>query len=178
VDRTGLGGIALARCRATYARGLDRPPARGLPAGAPLRRLPLHIDDERLLGGLDLAATLARRPAGAPAGPAGAGRRRGAAAAHGRAADGAARGAAGVVLDRARSSAARDRHGHAAPARFALVALDDGQADGEALPTVLRERLAMHLIGCLRTAAMNRRTARLDGGACAPGGGARPATTP
>ena len=31
-----------------------------LPEGAPLRRVPVHIDEERLLGGLDLTATLAR----------------------------------------------------------------------------------------------------------------------
>ena len=36
-----------------------------LPAGAPLRRVPPRIPDERLLGGLDLEATLAR---GAPVG--------------------------------------------------------------------------------------------------------------
>ena len=32
----------------------------GLPAAAPVRRMPAHIDDERLLGGIDLTATLAR----------------------------------------------------------------------------------------------------------------------
>ena len=32
----------------------------GLPDDAPVRRVPSHIDDERLLGGLDLTATLAR----------------------------------------------------------------------------------------------------------------------
>ena len=47
-----------------------------LPAGTPLRRLPLHVGDGRLLGGLDLAATLrAGRPVGR-ARAAGRGRRR------------------------------------------------------------------------------------------------------
>ena len=50
-----LGGIVL--------RGGDGPTRdvvlAAMAAGRPLRRIPVHIDDERLLGGLDLAATLA-----------------------------------------------------------------------------------------------------------------------
>ena len=40
----------------------------GLPDGAPVKRVPVNIDDERLLGGLDLTATLARGEAVAQAG--------------------------------------------------------------------------------------------------------------
>ncbi|OBX20582.1 magnesium chelatase [Erythrobacter sp. QSSC1-22B] len=53
-----LGGLCLRA--AGPARGLlvERLQAL-LPSEAPLRRLPAHIDDERLLGGIDMAASLA-----------------------------------------------------------------------------------------------------------------------
>jgi magnesium chelatase subunit D len=147
VDSTGLGGLRWCGAGATPPEAWTERLRRGLSAGAPLRRLPLHIDDERLLGGLDLAATLAGgRPVRLPGLLS--------------QADGgvllapmaerltASRAAQlASALDQGVIEAARDRHGHAAPARFALVALDDGQADGEALPTVLRERLAMQIDG-------------------------------
>jgi magnesium chelatase subunit D len=59
VDPAGLGG-ALLRAAPGAAReawlGMLRA---GLPAGTPWRRLPLGVPDSRLLGGLDLTATLA-----------------------------------------------------------------------------------------------------------------------
>ena len=62
-DPVGLGGIAV---RAGPGPVRDRFLAllrETLPAGTPLRRLPPHTGDDRLLGGLDLAATLqAGRP--------------------------------------------------------------------------------------------------------------------
>ena len=63
VDPIGLGGALLrARAGPQRARWLARLQA-SLPAAMPLRRVPLHIADERLLGGLDLSATLqAGRP--------------------------------------------------------------------------------------------------------------------
>ncbi len=58
VDPLGLGGIVLrggaGPARDRWLRDL----AALLPAGTPFRRVPLHIPDERLLGGLDLAASL------------------------------------------------------------------------------------------------------------------------
>jgi magnesium chelatase subunit D len=63
VDPAGLGGIVL---RSPAGDGRDRFVATiraALPAGMPVRKIPHSIDDERLLGGLDLAATLrAGRP--------------------------------------------------------------------------------------------------------------------
>lgn len=63
VDPRGTAGIVL-RCRAGPMRDVWLKSLRGLlPASAPLRRVPLNINDSRLLGGLDLAATLrAGRP--------------------------------------------------------------------------------------------------------------------
>ncbi len=60
-----LGGIALragsSEVRDQWLRGITRL----LPAGMPMRRVPLGVSDARLLGGLDLCATLAAgRPIG------------------------------------------------------------------------------------------------------------------
>jgi magnesium chelatase subunit D len=114
-----------------------------LDEAVPLRRLPPHIDDQRLLGGTDLALTLGcGRPVYA----------RGLLAE----ADG------GVILmsmaERvpARLAAvvagALDSHSvagaagqDAQPARFGLVALDSGRGDEEHCPLVLVERLALHI---------------------------------
>ena len=63
IDPAGTGGVAL---RSLTGPVRDRWLAllrEYLPEGAPLRRLPIHVTDGRLLGGLDLAATLrAGRP--------------------------------------------------------------------------------------------------------------------
>ncbi len=116
-----------------------------LPPAEPFRRVPLHIADGRLLGGLDLAATLhAGRPVA----------ERGLLAE----ADG------GVVLlamaERvARSTAAHlsavldtqevlvERDGITArtPTRLGVIALDEGANDEEQVPTTLKERFAILL---------------------------------
>ena len=145
VDPVGLGGVAL-RSGAGVARDqwLARLHAL-LPEGTPWRRVPLHINDDRLLGGLDLSATL---QAGRPVA------QRGLLAE----ADG------GVVLlamaERVSASAAAsiaavidtrelvaERHGVGlrSASRIGVIALDEGIADDEQMPTRLRERLAFHL---------------------------------
>ena len=59
VDPSGLGGVVV-RAAAGPVRDLWTTHLRSLlPPGEPLRRMPSRIADERLLGGLDLAATLA-----------------------------------------------------------------------------------------------------------------------
>ena len=106
-----------------------------------LRKLPVHIDDERLLGGLDLAATLATdRPVA----------RMGLLAeAHGglivvpmaeRLDEGIASRIA-AALDTGIVIAERDGMRRADGARFLLALLDDG-IDEERAPDVLAERLA------------------------------------
>ncbi|MFO1337414.1 MAG: magnesium chelatase subunit D [Burkholderiaceae bacterium] len=145
VDPVGIGGVVL-RAPAGPAREqwLARLMAL-LPAGTPLRRMPAHIGDERLLGGLDLAATLRT---GQPV------VREGLLAE----ADGgvvvlamaeriapalAARLAA--VLDARAVSLQRDGLSRVLPARLGLVALDEGEHDDECLPAALSERLAIRL---------------------------------
>ena len=145
VDPLGLGGVVL-RSGAGPARDawLARLAAL-LPARTPWRRVPLHINDDRLLGGLDLSATL---QAGRPVA------QRGLLAE----ADG------GVVLlamaERLSVSTAAhiasaidtqelvaERHGIGArsASRIGVVALDEGLDDDEQVPARLRERLAFHL---------------------------------
>ncbi len=116
-----------------------------LPTGVPWRRLPNTIDDDRLLGGLDLAAAL------------GGGRRemqRGLLAE----ADGgvvisamserlsvslAAR--IGAALDEGAVAIQRDGFAERIPTRFRLVVLDEGVEEDEQPPAALLERLAFWL---------------------------------
>ena len=145
VDPVGLGGVAL-RSGAGEARERWLALLKGfLPAGTPWRRVPLHINDDRLLGGLDLSATL---QAGRPIA------QRGLLAE----ADG------GIVLlamaERLTASTAAsiaaaidtqeivaERHGIGvrSASRLGVIALDEGIADDEQMPARLRERLAFHL---------------------------------
>lgn len=145
VDPQGLGGVAL-RAPASELRADWLALAKSLlPTSAPWLRVPHHASDSALLGGLDLAATLsAGRPVALPGLLA--------------RADGgvlllatAERCSPGVA---AHLSAALDQHevhlqrdglSHAAPARLALIALDEGQADDERLPATLLDRLAFWL---------------------------------
>ncbi len=134
----GLGGMVL------RGEGRDAVIAAmrvALSADAPFRKIPVHIDDERLLGGLDLTATLAAdRPVA----------RKGLLAE----ADGglvvvpmAERLDAGIasriaaVLDTGEVVAERDGMGRRDAARVVLALLDDGVGD-ERVADVLRERIA------------------------------------
>ncbi|RYF38969.1 MAG: magnesium chelatase ATPase subunit D, partial [Comamonadaceae bacterium] len=142
IDPPGLGGVLL-RARAGPERDSWLALLRSLlPSGTPWRRIPLAINDTALLGGLDLGATL---QAGQPVA------RQGALAQ----ADG------GVVLlamaerieagTAARLAAVLDTHtvrlerdGLAVlhPARFGVVALDEGIEDDERPRAALVDRLA------------------------------------
>jgi len=116
-----------------------------LPAAVPTRRVPLNIADGRLLGGLDLSATLA---AGRPVAD------RGIlveadggvvlmAMAERLSAATAARLAA--VLDTGEVALQRDGVALRSPARFGIVMLDEGMTDDERPPPALRDRVAFHL---------------------------------
>jgi magnesium chelatase subunit D len=142
VDPQGLGGIAL-RASAGPVRDHWTQLLRGLfDEHAPWRRMPSHISDERLLGGLDLAATL---QAGRPVA------QRGLLAecdggvlllpmAERLSAATAARLA--HVLDRGEIGAERDGVTQRWPSRIGIVAFDEGRDDDPALPTALADRLA------------------------------------
>ncbi len=136
------GGIAL---RALPGPVRDRYLAalRGLlPPSAPLRRLPLHAADDRLLGGLDLPATLqAGRPVAARGVLAEADGGVLLAAMAERMPPGTAARLA-VALDTGEVTAERDGLALRQPAAFGVVALDEGIAEDEHPPAALTDRLA------------------------------------
>jgi magnesium chelatase subunit D len=145
VDPAGLAGVSL---RAPIGPVRDRWLAvlrDLLPPSAPIRRLQPNIADNRLLGGLDLTATL---QAGRPIAE------RGVLAE----ADGgiivlamAERLDAGVaarlaaVLDSGAVAIERDGICLRTPARFGVVALDEGIGDDERPPAALLDRFAFHV---------------------------------
>lgn len=144
VDPAGLGGVRV-RARPGPARDAWCQTLRGLLApSTPWVRLPAHATADRLLGGLDLAATLRAGRAIAERGLL--------AEAHG-----------GVVLagmaerlprdtvahlsaalDRGEVALERDGFSQSLPARIAVVALDEG-IDDEAVAPALADRLGLHL---------------------------------
>ena len=144
VDPAGLGGVALRAPSGPLRDAWLGLLKQSLPAGTPLLRVPHHASDAALLGGLDLAATL---QAGRPVAQRGLLAR----------ADGgllllamAERCSANVAahlsaaLDTQQVHLQRDGLGTSEPARFGLVALDEGN-DDERLPATLLDRLAFQL---------------------------------
>ncbi|GGA45787.1 Mg-protoporphyrin IX chelatase [Sphingomonas psychrolutea] len=134
-DPVGLGGMILrggGEVRDAVVAALRD----ALPEGAPVRRIPAHVDDDALLGGLDLGATLALgrpvRQAGVLA-----------------AADG---GLVALPMAERMSDATGARIAsvldagsvEGLEAQFVLVALDDG-VDEEEPPHALVERLAFRI---------------------------------
>jgi magnesium chelatase subunit D len=140
-----LGGVALRACPGPVRDTWLELWRDGLDPACPVRRIPLHIAEARLLGGLDLAATLR---AGTPVAEQGliadcdggfavlamAERASRSTLAH-----------LSTALDRGELSVARQGLEGTVPARLGLIALDEGQGNDEALDPVLRDRLAFHL---------------------------------
>lgn len=147
INPAGLGGAhvlaAPGPARDEWLRGVSE----GAGNGAGLRRMPSHADESRLLGGLDLAATL---QAGKPVLKPGllseidgglllcpmAERLPRRAVAH-----------LCQALDHAQVRVERDGVGMDLPARLGVVALDESVPNGEepGLDGALKERLAFHL---------------------------------
>jgi magnesium chelatase subunit D len=147
-DPAALGGLALRsgagpRRDAWIAALRERLAAS--PAPRPWTKLPLHIDDERLLGGLDLAATLA---AGRPVAQRGL-----LAQVHGgvlvaamaERVTPALAGRLALALDRGEIATERDGLARIEPAAFGLLLLDEGVEADERPPAALLERLALRL---------------------------------
>jgi magnesium chelatase subunit D len=145
VDPAGVGGISL-RARAGPVR--DRwlqAFAAALPKDSPQRRVPLQIADGRLLGGLDLAATLKHgRPVA----------ERGLLAeadggvivlASAERIEAATVARITAVLDQGHVEVARDGFASSTPSRFGVVALDEGIADDECPSAALLDRLAFQI---------------------------------
>jgi magnesium chelatase subunit D len=145
VDPFGLGGAVL---RSGPGVGRDAWLATlraGLPAGLPWRRLPLGVPDSRLLGGLDLAATLA---AGRPVAERGVLAEADGGIIIAAMAERIERATAAricTVMDCGEVAVQRDGLSARLPARFGLIALDEGITPEEVVPPALRARLAFHL---------------------------------
>jgi magnesium chelatase subunit D len=145
VDPVGIGGVLL-RAAPGVARDRWLNAVRTLLGPvATMRRIPLHTRDERLLGGLDLAATLR---SGRPTFATGL-----LAEAHEgvvvltmaeRITDATA-GRITAALDRGEIAVERDGLTRRSPARFGVIALDEGADPTERAPAGLRERLGIHL---------------------------------
>lgn len=144
LDGAAIGGLTL-RAPAGPVRDAFLTRVATLSGGRRLLKMPAGIGDARLLGGLDLAATLS---AGRPVGE------RGLLAE----ADGgivviamaerleigtAARIAA--VLDAGAVTVERDGLGLTLASRFGVLALDEGLSEEERLPTALADRLALRI---------------------------------
>jgi magnesium chelatase subunit D len=145
IDPAGLGGIAL-RARAGPVRDRWVAQLRGcLPEATPVRTIPLHVGDSRLLGGLDLTATLR---AGRPVAEHGL-----LAEVHGGIAllamaervSGATAARITSALDRGEIQVERDGLALRAPARFGVIAFDEGAEPDERPPEALLDRLAFHV---------------------------------
>ncbi len=128
IDPAGLGGISLRAWSGAPRDNFLRNAATLLPPGTPLKKMPLGISDERMLGGLDLAATLAQgRPVRL---------------------NGLLSEAAGGLLFLAMAerltanTAARIAAAVDSRAGFGIIALDEGLEPDEAPPAALLERLA------------------------------------
>lgn len=145
IDPIGLGGVVL---RAGPGAARDRwmlMTLALLPTQAPVRRIPLNIEDDRLLGGLDLATSLA---SGRPIVQSGilaqsdggvvilamAERIEPAAAAR-----------IALALDQGEVAIERDGLALRLPTRIGVIALDEGLAPDERPPPALRDRLAFYL---------------------------------
>lgn len=116
-----------------------------LSAGTPLRRIPLHISDERLLGGLDLSATLA---AGRPVAMRGILEE-----ANGgvivlpcaERLDPALASRITSAIDLGAIAVERDGFARKVTTRFAFIALDEGCSEDERLPSAIMDRAALHI---------------------------------
>ncbi len=141
LDPLGAGVVVRGRPGPARDAWLQRLRA-ALPPGAPMRRVPTSIADDRLLGGLDIAATLA---AGRPVAETGLiaeadGGVLVIAMAERLPAGVAARIAAAIDIETI--TLARDGITATLPARIGFVALDEGCDDDEAPPPILVERSA------------------------------------
>jgi magnesium chelatase subunit D len=145
VDPVGLGGVVV-RSGPGPARDQWLAAMQALlPAEAPVRRVPLRIEDDRLLGGLDLSASLA---AGRPIVERGV-----LAACDGGVAiltmaeriDDGAGARLAAVLDSGEVAIERDGLAMRLPARIGLVALDEGLEPDERPPEAVLERLAFRV---------------------------------
>lgn len=145
VDPNGLGGVVLRGpadpLRDEWLEALRKM----MPQGVPWRRVPLGIADNRLLGGLDLTASLS---SGRPIA------QRGLLAESdggvvslpmAERVEGQTIARIATVLDQGAVNVAREGVSFTEATRFAMIALDEGASDDEQVAEALSDRLAFHV---------------------------------
>jgi magnesium chelatase subunit D len=154
VDPVGTGGVCV-RSLVSPARDQWLQLLRDLlPSGTPLRRIPFNIADGRLLGGLDLVATLkANRPI-AESGVLALSDGGVVVVAMAERLTPHTAACLNQVLDAGEISMSREGVSIQSDARVGIVALDEGMSDDEFVPASLRDRLAF----LLDLTAMDART--------------------
>ena len=141
VDPVGLGGACI-RSAAGPVRDLWLAGFRSLAPDRPFRKIPYTIDEDRLIGGLDLAATLS---AGRPVAHRGVLAEADGGVALLSMAERAAPAVAAPIaaaLDDGAVRVERDGVSTTSPARFSLLMLDEGAGADETAPEILRDRVA------------------------------------
>ncbi len=145
VDPAGLQGVVLRAGPGPVRDCWLRQLRELLPADTPWRRMPAHTRDDRLLGGLDLSATLrAGRPVVEPGLLA---------ESHGgvlliamaERLEAATAARLATALDRGEVAVERAGVSSRAPARLGMIALDEGIGEEEAAPVSLIDRFAICL---------------------------------
>jgi len=151
IDPSGIGGISLRSFPGPVRDRWLLLFRDMLPASAPLRRLPLNVTDGRLLGGLDLAATLR---AGHPVAERGLLVEADGGVVVVAMAERISRGTAAhlaAVLDTCEVVVERDGIAARQGAHVGVIAFDEGIED-ERPPEALRDRLAIHIdLGSIRS---------------------------
>ena len=144
VDTIGLGGIVV---RAGHGPDRDRLCTRIrslLPTEMPCLRVPLHITEDRLLGGLSLAATLREGRVVTESGLLALANGGVVVAAMAERLEPKVTSSLCAAIDRGELSLERDGITSVIPCALGIVALDEG-VDDERAPAPLRDRLAFHI---------------------------------
>ena len=144
LDPAGIGGVTL-RAPAGPPRDAWLTRLTTLLGDRPLLRMPAGIGDARLLGGLDLTATLASGRPVAERGLLAQADGGVVLAAMAERVSPATAARIALALDSGEVAVSRDGLGDVAPSRFGLVAFDEGIVADERPPEVLTERLALRL---------------------------------
>ncbi len=145
VDPLGLGGVRLRAAADARRDHWMQTLQRAWPDGAPMRRMPLHIGDDQLLGGLDLGATLHRGRTTVLPGLLARCDQGLLVVAMAERLEAATAARLCAVLDTHRLVLQRDGLSAVEHARLAIVALDEGAGPDESVPAALNERLGLQV---------------------------------
>lgn len=145
VDPAGLGGVVVRACAGPARDRWTAMVRERLAADMPIRRVPPHIEDDRLLGGLDLSASLS---AGRPIAQSGVLPQSDGGVvilAMAERMDATLAARISAALDQGEVAIERDGLTLRLDARIGAIAFDEGATPEEGAPQALLDRLAFHL---------------------------------